>query len=118
MPWPHCNAALHRAAPCCTVLRTCDGASAAQAPEAPLPEGIEPLVLWEPGAAGGDPVVVDTMLTTFLRPHQRKGVHFMFECVVGLRLPDARGACCSTVTWRSVQCCCVRVHVRGCTLLA
>ena len=31
------------------------------------------------------PVAVDKALVRFLRPHQREGVKFMFECVMGLR---------------------------------
>jgi hypothetical protein len=57
-----------------------------------LPEGVEPLVLWQPPeGAGGQPVVVDNLLTRFLRPHQREGVQFMFECVAGLRMPEGKG---------------------------
>jgi len=71
-----------------------------------LPEGVEDLVLWTPGerasegAAGtsgeephpnAKPVVVDRMLTRWLRPHQREGVKFMFECVMGLRDFDGTG---------------------------
>lgn len=52
--------------------------------EAEDPE--ERLVLWEPPPyADGSPVAVDGMLTKWLRPHQREGVAFMFECVTGLR---------------------------------
>jgi DNA repair and recombination protein RAD54 and RAD54-like protein len=59
-----------------------------------LPPGVEPLVLWEappeeaPGAGGSDraPVVVDSMLTRWLRPHQREGVRFMFQCLTGQRV--------------------------------
>ncbi|KAK9916056.1 hypothetical protein WJX75_007902 [Coccomyxa subellipsoidea] len=52
--------------------------------EAEDPE--ERLVLWEPPPdEGGSPVAVDGMLTKWLRPHQREGVAFMFECVTGLR---------------------------------
>lgn len=51
-----------------------------------LPPGIDPLILWTPPPeAGGQPVKVDDALTRFLRPHQREGVQFMFECVTGLR---------------------------------
>lgn len=58
-----------------------------------LPEGIEPLVLWEPSQGEeGTPIIVDNALTQFLRPHQREGVQFMFECVCGLRDFDGRGA--------------------------
>ena len=69
------------------------------APQAPpaqaivLPEGIEPLVVWE-GAApqgGSTSVVVDPMLTRWLRPHQREGVSFMFQCVTGQRVEGGQG---------------------------
>ncbi|BFG41805.1 hypothetical protein CerSpe_280790 [Prunus speciosa] len=54
-----------------------------------LPPGIDPLVLWQPeefedGAANMMQIVVDPVLVRFLRPHQREGVQFMFECVSGL----------------------------------
>ncbi|KAK3286246.1 DNA-dependent ATPase protein rad54 [Cymbomonas tetramitiformis] len=51
-------------------------------------DSIEPLVLWEPGeeaAVGSKPIVVDSMLTKWLRQHQREGVQFIFECVAGLK---------------------------------
>ena len=58
-------------------------------------------MLWEPppgeaaggsgGSAGGGPVIVDDMLTRWLRPHQREGVQFMFECVCGLRKFEGQG---------------------------
>lgn len=45
-----------------------------------------PLVLWEPPPeAGGDCARVDKMLTKWLRPHQREGVQFMFDCVTGIK---------------------------------
>lgn len=74
-------------------------AAAAQPPaeELTLPPGIEPLVLWDPAEAGyardaGEQAVeVDAMLTRWLRPHQRDGVQFMFECVTGLRLALGQG---------------------------
>lgn len=57
--------------------------------EGPEPE---PLVLWEPPEGeGGPPVAVDRMLTRWLRPHQREGVAFMFQCVAGLRKFDGHG---------------------------
>ena len=59
-----------------------------------LPPGVEPLVLWEGFDAEGKelpPVSVDNMLVKFLRPHQREGVKFMFECVMGLRGFDGNG---------------------------
>ncbi|KAF3435394.1 hypothetical protein FNV43_RR22483 [Rhamnella rubrinervis] len=54
-----------------------------------LPPGIDPLILWqseefENGAASMVQIVVDPLLVRFLRPHQREGVQFMFECVSGL----------------------------------
>lgn len=63
-----------------------------QQSEEELPPGIDPLVLWKP--AEGEPgseVTVDPMLTRFLRPHQREGVAFMFECVAGLRPYEGQG---------------------------
>ena len=59
-----------------------------------LPEGVEPLVLWAPAEGGGadGAVTVDPMLTRWLRPHQREGVQFMFECVCGLRKFEGQGA--------------------------
>lgn len=37
-------------------------------------------------------VVVDPHLTTHLRPHQREGVVFLYECVTGMRDYSGRGA--------------------------
>lgn len=84
-----------------------------------LPPGIEPLVLWEPpaaeegggpGAGGGNAVVVDDMLTQWLRPHQREGVQFMFECVCGLRKFDGQGER-EGEGGRCVSCRCAHVSV-------
>ncbi|EZA62787.1 hypothetical protein DMN91_007087 [Ooceraea biroi] len=36
-------------------------------------------------------VVVDPVLCNVLRPHQREGVKFMYECVTGKRIEDAYG---------------------------
>ncbi|XP_039286143.1 DNA repair and recombination protein RAD54-like [Nilaparvata lugens] len=36
-------------------------------------------------------VVVDPILSNILRPHQREGVKFMYECVTGQRIEDAYG---------------------------
>ncbi len=36
-------------------------------------------------------VVVDPVLCAVLRPHQREGVKFMFDCVTGVRIPDYHG---------------------------
>ncbi|XP_020551461.1 protein CHROMATIN REMODELING 25 isoform X2 [Sesamum indicum] len=54
-----------------------------------LPPGIEPLVLWqleESGERDRDctSIIVDSLLVKFLRPHQREGVQFMFDCVSGI----------------------------------
>ena len=35
--------------------------------------------------------MVDPMLTRWLRPHQREGVAFIFECVTGIKGFDGRG---------------------------
>lgn len=36
-------------------------------------------------------VVVDPMLGNILRPHQREGVKFMYDCVTGVQIPDSYG---------------------------
>lgn len=36
-------------------------------------------------------VVVDPILCNVLRPHQREGVKFMYDCVTGARIPDFQG---------------------------
>jgi DNA repair and recombination RAD54-like protein len=84
------------------LLEAAAAAAAKQAAEdAVLPPRIEPLVLWDPVEAGfavdaGESAVeVDNMLTKWLRPHQREGVQFMFECVTGLRLAEGQGGCAS-----------------------
>lgn len=38
------------------------------------------------------PVVVDPILCKVLRPHQREGVKFMYDCVTGVTIPDSFGA--------------------------
>ncbi|KAI0335474.1 hypothetical protein GY45DRAFT_1316794 [Cubamyces sp. BRFM 1775] len=37
------------------------------------------------------PVVVDPVLSRHLRPHQKEGVQFMYECVMGLRKHEGQG---------------------------
>ncbi|CAL8098883.1 unnamed protein product [Orchesella dallaii] len=37
-------------------------------------------------------VVVDPVLSKVLRPHQREGVKFLWECVSGIRIPNSFGA--------------------------
>lgn len=83
--------------------------------EVKLPPGIEPLVLWEPGEGSAEePVVVDTMLARWLRPHQREGVQFLFDCVTGLRSDVGQGdhktsalliACGITIKALILACC-------------
>ena len=36
-------------------------------------------------------VVVDPILSKVLRPHQREGVKFMYDCVTGVQIPDSYG---------------------------
>lgn len=36
-------------------------------------------------------IVVDPVLGNILRPHQREGVKFMYDCVTGQQIPDAYG---------------------------
>lgn len=36
-------------------------------------------------------VVVDPIVCRVLRPHQREGVKFMYDCVTGVQIPDAFG---------------------------
>lgn len=59
-------------------------------PTAPVDEKpFEPLVLWEAGPGEDDNrISVDPRLCKWLRPHQREGVQFMFEC--GERRSDHR----------------------------
>ncbi|WOK93990.1 DNA repair and recombination protein RAD54 isoform X1 [Canna indica] len=64
----------------------------------PLPPGIEPLILWQPdGVDEADVNVprieVDPLLVRYLRPHQREGVQFMFQCVSGLSGSDGISGC-------------------------
>ena len=49
-------------------------------------------MLWQPPPGeGGNAVEVDSVLTKWLRPHQRDGVQFMFECVMGMRQKSGAG---------------------------
>lgn len=36
-------------------------------------------------------VVVDPLLSKVLRPHQREGVKFMYDCVTGVQIPESYG---------------------------
>ncbi|KAF9529285.1 P-loop containing nucleoside triphosphate hydrolase protein [Crepidotus variabilis] len=38
------------------------------------------------------PVVVDPILSARMRPHQREGVQFLYECVMGMRKHEGQGA--------------------------
>ena len=82
--------------PCCLLLHAalnarCSCTAELQAPE-DGEEDTNPLTLWEPGTGcTGRPVCVDKMLTKWLRPHQREGVQFMFECVSRLRATEGAG---------------------------
>uniref|UniRef100_A0A1I8IDR7 DNA repair and recombination protein RAD54-like n=1 Tax=Macrostomum lignano TaxID=282301 RepID=A0A1I8IDR7_9PLAT len=76
-----------------------------QAGRAPLhdPQAEGALVLYSPPELSAheqlraDPekvpvhVVVDPVLTRVLRPHQREGVKFMYDCVTGVQIPGSYG---------------------------
>jgi len=53
----------------------------------------EPLVLWEGNDKAGEEakVEVPSVVAKILRPHQREGVQFMFECVSGMREAQVEG---------------------------
>uniref|UniRef100_A0A0D9VLE4 DNA repair and recombination protein RAD54 n=1 Tax=Leersia perrieri TaxID=77586 RepID=A0A0D9VLE4_9ORYZ len=66
--------------------------------EEPLPPGIEPLILWQPEGCDKEnnnfsAIEVDHLLVRYLRPHQREGVQFMFDCVSGLLNDDGISGC-------------------------
>lgn len=50
------------------------------------------LILPAGGITNEKQVKVDPRLTQVLRPHQREGVEFMYECVMGFKNPDYFGA--------------------------
>jgi DNA repair and recombination RAD54-like protein len=55
---------------------------------------VEPLVLWEgedPNTGTARRIEVDPVLCEFLRPHQREGVQFSFDCVMGLKDFEGHG---------------------------
>ena len=59
---------------------------------------------------------MDPVLTAVLRPHQREGVKFMYECVTGVRIPSSCGCImademglgktlqCITLMWTLLVC--------------
>ncbi|XVE93354.1 hypothetical protein REPUB_Repub01dG0184700 [Reevesia pubescens] len=88
VPWGSSRPALVAITNRIDITRT-DGADVVEEEIVTLPPGVEPLVLWQPeqsedGPNNLVPIVVDPLLVRFLRPHQREGVQFMFECVSGL----------------------------------
>eukprot|EP01132_Coremiostelium_polycephalum_P001400 gene1400-1769_t len=63
------------------------------------PNSPDSLVLYYPPESGTDEsgtpvthVVVDPFISKHLRPHQRVGVQFLFDCVSGIRHPFGNGA--------------------------
>ncbi|GJM86938.1 hypothetical protein PR202_ga02842 [Eleusine coracana subsp. coracana] len=66
--------------------------------EEPLPPGIKPLILWQRDDCDKENsnfamIEVDHLLVRYLRPHQREGVQFMFDCVSGSLSDDGISGC-------------------------
>ncbi|XP_062221914.1 DNA repair and recombination protein RAD54 [Phragmites australis] len=66
--------------------------------EEPLPPGIESLILWQRDECDKEnsnfaAIEVDHLLVRYLRPHQREGVQFMFDCVSGSLSGDGISGC-------------------------
>lgn len=66
--------------------------------EEPLPPGIEPLILWQRDECDKEncssaAIEVDHLLVRYLRPHQREGVQFVFDCVSGSLNDDGISGC-------------------------
>ncbi|RLN60208.1 hypothetical protein BBJ28_00003717 [Nothophytophthora sp. Chile5] len=57
----------------------------------PVVDAPPPLVLWQSEADPELKVVVPEIVGKFLRPHQREGVQFMFDCVCQIRGFDGQG---------------------------
>lgn len=51
----------------------------------------EPLILWTDENNSNNKIEVIPSLTSKLRPHQREGVQFLFECTMGLRSFSGQG---------------------------
>ncbi|OWZ23172.1 DNA repair and recombination protein [Phytophthora megakarya] len=58
---------------------------------APMADAPPPLVLWQSETDPEVKVVVPEIVGKFLRPHQREGVQFMFDCVCRVRGFDGEG---------------------------
>lgn len=61
------------------------------APITPAENAPPPLVLWQSEEDPNVKVVVPEIVGKFLRPHQREGVQFMFDCVCQIRGFDGQG---------------------------
>lgn len=58
-----------------------------------IPTEISPdLILPSGDIPNAKRVIVDNRLTQVLRPHQREGIAFMYECVMGMKYPEYHGA--------------------------
>ncbi|CAH0475682.1 unnamed protein product [Peronospora belbahrii] len=57
----------------------------------PVPDAPPPLVLWQSNTDPDVKVVVPEIVGKFLRPHQREGVQFMFDCVCQVKGFDGQG---------------------------
>ena len=77
-----------------TVTLTGDGVDQDGTDDGKGPKQWEPLVLWRASesasasaaaVAASHEISVPPVLAKWLRPHQRAGVEFMFECVMGIR---------------------------------
>ncbi|KAG1711155.1 hypothetical protein DVH05_013871 [Phytophthora capsici] len=58
---------------------------------APVADAPPPLVLWQSETDSELKVVVPEIVGKFLRPHQREGVQFMFDCVCQVKGFDGQG---------------------------
>ncbi|GAB4853963.1 DNA-dependent ATPase protein rad54 [Ancistrocladus abbreviatus] len=87
VPWGSSRPALFAITKNCTLPKA--SKECGKEEDLSMPVGIEPLVLWQPEdfenrAGNSAPIVVEPLLVRCLRPHQREGVLFMFDCVSGL----------------------------------
>lgn len=64
-----------------------DGSAGSAVDDSPY----EPLVLWESESDPERSIAVDPRLCRVLRPHQREGVQFVFECMMGLKDFEGEG---------------------------